>query len=71
VTAAGVPPEARRAAASELAAVAALHRAVFPDYQSSRLGPAFARRLHALVDELVTRPPVGAGPGPGPAAAAR
>lgn len=30
---------------TEAAEVADLHRAVFPDYESSRLGPAFCRRL--------------------------
>lgn len=30
---------------TEAAEVAALHRAVFPDYESSRLGPAFCERL--------------------------
>jgi ribosomal protein S18 acetylase RimI-like enzyme len=40
--------------ADEVAAVAALHRRCFPDYDSSRLGPAFCRRLvrsYAAEDE--------------------
>lgn len=37
----------RPAVGAELAAVARLHRSVFPQYQSSRLGPGFCRALLA------------------------